>query len=68
MLGVIASILLVSGIAMGGRGLFVWNHCGYDCSAISVLGLSATGSMFVGMVLAILGIGLFLSILIEKGR
>ena len=67
-LAVVALIFLISGIVMGGRGFFVWNHCGYDCSAIPTLELSATGSMLVGVVLVVLGIGLLLSILLEKGR
>lgn len=68
MTALVALLLLVAAIAIGSRGFYVWNHCGYDCSAIPQLGLGATTSMLLGALLAAIGIGLLLALLLEKGR
>jgi hypothetical protein len=60
--------LFADAIAVGGRGFYVWNHCGYDCAAVPYLGLSASAAMLLGVVLAAIGIALLLGVLLEKGE
>ena len=61
-----ALALLLIAIAVGGRGFYVWSHCGYDCYAL--FGLSATMAMLLGVVLVVLGTALLLTILLEQGK
>lgn len=64
----LAIAFLVAAILVGGRGFYVWNHCGYDCAALPVLGTSATFSMLLGLVLAGLGVALLLGLLLQRGK
>jgi hypothetical protein len=66
MTALLALLLLIAAVAIGGRGFYVWNHCGYDCSAIPQLGLGATTCILLGMLLAALGVGLLLTVLLES--
>jgi hypothetical protein len=65
---ILALVVLLAAIVVGGRGFYVWNNCGYDCAAIPLFGLSATISMLIGLALAALGVVLLLTVLLDKGK
>ena len=63
-----ALMFLVLGASLVGRGLWVWTRCGYDCQAVSTFGWSATLSGIVGGLLIVLGTGIALTVLAQRGR
>ncbi len=53
----IAIAVVLIGLALGFRGLYVWTHCGYDCSALSYPSLTATGAILVALLATVIGVG-----------
>ena len=52
MLGAMAKFLAIAvvlfGLALGLRGLYVWTGCGYDCPALSFPNITATAAILYG--------------------
>jgi hypothetical protein len=60
----LAVAFLLSGAALGIRGFYVWTGCGYDCPALAISSLTATGAILFGGLAAVAGaIALGVSIL-----
>ena len=62
----IASALVLAGLVLGFRGLSVWTDCGYDCSALSYLSITATGALLAALLAAALGLGMLLAALLGR--
>lgn len=58
MLRIIAVGSMLLGLALGFRAFFVWTGCGYDCPAIPVPLLTATGALVVALLAEAIGLGL----------
>ena len=68
MAALLATVVLLCGVLLAGRGFWVWTHCGYDCAAIPLLGWSATFAGVIGAVLLVCGMGMLLSALLARGK
>jgi hypothetical protein len=65
----VALVLLLCGLTLGARGLYVWTGCGYDCSALSYPGMTATAAMLYGAICAAVGLSFLVSAFLgAKGR
>lgn len=60
----IAIALVLIGLALGFRGLYVWTGCGYDCPALSYPSLTATGAILVALLAAVIGVGTLIATLL----
>jgi hypothetical protein len=60
----IAIALLLIGLALGVRGLFVWTGCGYDCPALAFPNLTATGAILAALLAGAVGLGVLLASLL----
>jgi len=61
--------LLVIGLVLGARGLYVWNGCGYDCPAMRYPSITATAAMLYGAISVAVGFFILIAaILSANGR